>query len=499
VDSIVVLLALPSAAVLAAMTAHGVLNRGARATAGYLGALFVYGGLRAWAIRLVSREHLGAAFPYLMSRPVARLLGVSAQELLGWAVAVTLAWVLSDRLLRRVGVSPTPHRVTAMAGIAMALVCLAVENAATAAGWWTWTLALPRGRAIHVPTVAFLDWGFVASDFLLPFLALATRASWRTWAPALVLFPLHMRGHGWLGPLPGPVPVAGNDLVHVGIAAYVLMRAVGETGRSPLPDPAVERARWVPAAAALVVVAATAVAGLGSADPRGAVASVPLLILAMAALPFPRTPGGSAPSPDRPTRRRHVLRFAILAGALVILLAVRVPAMRRQQEFLAAVQRGLLLLNQGNLAGAQEALRSAIAARPGHAGGHTLLAVALLRQGRRAEARAELDEALDREPTAGDALELSAVMDLEEGQTARAAERAALGRRVEPDRAAFTYLEAVARGTAGPGKPAAREAVEVARRGGAAALAPLSSLAARQGDEATVAACREAMAGLAGR
>lgn len=489
-DSILVLLALPSAAVLAAMVAHGVLNRGARATSAYLAALFVYGAARGLAIRGVTREHL-TAFPYVMSRPVARIFGVSLQELLGWAVALTLAWVLSDRLLRRARWIPAPHRVTVVAGLAMAVVCLAVENAAMAAGWWTWTLALPHGRAIRVPSVAFLDWGFVASDFLLLFLAFATRASWRTRAPALLLFPLHMLGHGWLVPLPGPLPLPGNDLVHVSIVAYVLMRCVGETGRSALPEPAQERARFIPPAAALVVVAATAIAGLASADPRGALASVPLLVLAVAAAPLPRARAPETPPTAVAVWSHRALRLAVLAGAVLFLFAVRVPAMRRQQEFVTALQRGVLGLNQGDLPGAEKALRAAIAARPDHAGGHTLLALALVRQGRRPEARAELDEALKREPTAVDALVLSAVLDLGEGQTARAAARAALGRKVEPDRAEFAYLEAVARGTAGPGKPAARDAVEVARRGGQAALDALAALAATQGDQATVTACRE--------
>jgi hypothetical protein len=387
-----------------------------------------------------------------------------------------------------------------VAGVVMAVVCLAVESAAMAAGWWTWTLALARRGAIRVPPVAYLDWGFVASDFLLPFLALATRASWSAWVPALLLFPLHVLGHRWLTPLPGPLPLAGNDLVHVGTVAYVLMRAVGESGRSALPDPAEERWRFMPAAAALVVVAATATAAMGSGDPRGALASVPLLAVSAAALPLRRGSASPAPRAGHSAWRRHVLRLAVLAAAIAFLLAWRVPAMRRQQEFLAAVQRGIGRLNEGDRGAAEQAFRAAIAARPDHAGGHTLLALALVRQERLAEARAELDEALDREPTAGDALALSAMLDLAEGQAARAAARAVLGRRVEPDRAEFPYLEALARGTAGPGKPAAREAVEVARRGGPPALKALAALAESHGDQATAMACISVgAAGLGGR
>ena len=486
-DPILVLLAVPSAAVLAALAAHGVRNRGAGPTASYLAALFAYGAARAAAIRHLSRS-LHASMPYLMSRPVVTVFGVSLQELLGWAVAVTLAWLISDRLLRALRRNPTPHRVTAVAGVALAVICLAVENAAIAAGWWTWTIPLARYGPIRVPPVALLDWGFVASDFLLPYLAFATRASWRTWAPALLLFPLHMYGHTWLALLPGPLPVTGNDLVHVGIVAYVLIRAVAEGGVPALPDPARERGRWLPAASALAVVAATVAASLLGNNPWGALASLPLLAMS-AALPF-RGPSVPAP-PHRPSWQSHALRLAILGAAVFFLVAVRVPAMRRQQAFLAAVERGLAMLNRGDARGGEEVFRTAVAARPDHAGGHTFLAVALLRQERRREAREELDAALDREPTAGDALILSATLDVVEGQTARAAARAALGRRVDPDRAEFAYLEEVARGSAGRGKPPARGAVEIARRGGPAALGALATLAANLGDQATAAACLE--------
>lgn len=485
-DSALFLLAIPSALALTLLARWQWSRLGPPRALGYFAALTAYGALRGPSIRAVTSQALDTPFPYLMNRPVAAVYGVSLQELLGWAVAVTLALSLAEPLVRRTGRAATPHRVSAVAALGLACVCLAVENAAIAAGWWTWTLALPASGPLRVPPVALLDWGFVAFDFLLPWLLASSPSGWGSRLAALSLFPLHMLGHTWVRALPGPLPVPGYDLVHVGIAAYVLWRAVGESA-DPGSGPG-RAATWLPASAAGLVVGATAAACLASGRPLGALASLPLAALGVVA--FFRSPTG--PAVDAGRRRGGALRLALVAVAVVFLVAVSAPRARRQQRLVTGLERGVARLNAGDLAGAESTVRAALAARPEHAGGRTLLALVLLRQGRTPEARAELDQALAAEPTARDALLMAASLDLAAGARARADERATLGRRVYPRSPEFAYLSLLARGQAGAGRPPAAPAVALARQAGQPALSALAALAARYGDAATVLACREA-------
>ncbi len=237
------------------------------------------------------------------------------------------------------------------------------------------------------------------------------------------------------------------------------------------------------------MVGATAAACLASGRPQAALASLPLAALGVGA--FLRSPTGAAVEAGR-RRGGTFLRLALVAVAVVLLVAVSAPRARHQQQLVDGLERGVARLNAGDLPGAESTVRAALAARPGHAGGRTLLALVLLRQGRTAEARAELDQALAAEPTARDALLMAASLDLAAGERARADERATLGRRVYPRSPEFAYLSLLARGQAGAGRSAATPAVALAREAGAPALAALAALAARYGDEATVAACREA-------
>jgi Tfp pilus assembly protein PilF len=474
------LLAIPSAAALALLCWDRWRSWGGRTALAWIAAAALYGALRGLAIRAVSGLALDTPFPYLMNRPGAALLGVSLQEIVGWAVAGTLALAVALRLASRAGT----HAQAALAALALAAVCLAVESAAIASGWWTWTLALPGSGALRVPPVALLDWGFVAFDFILPWLACARPSSVATRALALALFPLHMLSHTWFRALPEPLPVGGYELVHVAIVAFVLWRAAAE----PAAGPPASVAGWPAAGAAVLVVLGAATACLISAHPASAFGVVPLAGLAAAAFlrPVPAASGAPAPS----GRRRAGLRIGVVAGALAVLVFVCAPRTRAQQRLRAGLQRGAARANAGDLAGAETALRDGLAARPRHAGARTLLALVLLRQGRVADARREIDEALAAEPTARDALLLGASLDLREGRRDRAAARADLGRRVYPDSAELAYLSAVAAGAAGPDRPAAAEAIALARRAGPASLLALATLADGFGDRATAAACR---------
>src|SRR5262245_30986244 len=185
-SSAVYFLAIPSLISFVILVLHIDANLGRKKALIYFGSLFAYGWIRALWLTHITKDDLGSAFPYLMNLPVFKLGGASLQEIIGWAVAVTLAWIVADRLLQRFKIQPGPHRTAAVAAFVLCAICLAVETAAIEAGWWQWTLNL-RDRSFfgRVPLVGLLDWGFVAFDFLLPFLLLITPAPWTQRIPAL--------------------------------------------------------------------------------------------------------------------------------------------------------------------------------------------------------------------------------------------------------------------------------------------------------------------------
>lgn len=480
------LLAGSSLVALTLLLAHAVRNRGARATLLYVAAFATYGALRGWAVRHVTEGHFAVPFPYLMQTPGPRLLGVSPQEIVGWLVAATLAWICAERLLRRLTLAPGAYSCAAVAALVLAAICLAVESAAMASGWWTWTLALPRFGPWRVPPVALLDWGFVAFDALLPYLLWTQpQASWPQRLGALGLFPLHMLGHTWVAPFAG-LPLSGNDLVHVGIVAWVLWRAFDEFIGAGLPAPAAERAGYLPASAGLLVVAVTAVAIAHDQSVLATLVVLPLTLAVLMTLPHAwPTPPPAAPSVATSTRR--VGRLLVLAAAVAYLSGVRAPDNLLQARYVAGLGAAVQLWNQGQAAAAEARLRATLALRPGHAGGRTLLASLLLRQGRHVEARRELEAALDSHPRAFDALLLLATLDLGEDRRDEGRAHAALARALEPRRTEPAFLLALANGARGADQQA--EALALARADGPRGLAALRALARHFGDDATASAC----------
>ncbi|MEO6326785.1 MAG: tetratricopeptide repeat protein [Thermoanaerobaculia bacterium] len=439
------LLGVPSVLVLLALLVDRARRAGGGAALSFAGALAVYGVLRGLAIQKILSPFLGSPPPYVMNLPVLSLGGVSLQELVGWGVAVLLSWRLTEAALDRAGVAASPYRIATGAAIGMALVCLAVESAAIASGWWIWTLPIPPGPVMRVPWVALLDWSFVAFDFLLPYLLFARGAPWPERFVGLLLFPLHFVSHGLVRPLSEAVPLTGFDLVHAGIAAVVLSRAVfGEARSEPGDSRSSER---IAAASALVVAVCTAVASARAG--RGVLALATSLPLALASIPAWLPPrggklGSRSDEPAAALRETGFVPRLVFASAMVLalteLLASRISLARATRRFTASVLVVAQRLGRRDCRGAEEASRQAIAARPDHPAGHTLRAHALVCGGHLDEARTELTAALDREPTSRDALLLAAELDLERNDPTSAAERASLGRRVYPEDARFTSL-----------------------------------------------------------
>lgn len=466
--SAVLYLALPSLCVFLLLVRHADRNLGHKRTIVYFSALFAYGLIRANWLATIAKDELGSAFPYLINLPVIKIGGASLQEIIGWSVAATLAWLISDRLLNRLRISAGPYRTAAVGFFVLCAICLAVETAAIEADWWQWTLNQQvRPFFGRVPLVGLLDWGFVPFDFLLPFLVFAVPTSWAYRIPAVCLFALHFRFHSELTPLPEPLPLTLNELMHAAIFAFVLVVAVGEKSTSALPDPNRERVRLIPLLSATIVAIATATACVFVAHyPRGILASLPLLLLGIAAYAFPlhppvpeRTPAAekkgkksqqkkprTAPA-QRPAEDNWSLfyaRVAIVIGIFVLTCFLRIPFNRRSADFVNHVQAANRLMNGRNWAEAESEIRKAIGIRPEHPGGHVLLGQLLVMQKHDDEALRELHQALKLKPTDLSGLVLASTLELKSGKSNRAAELAATGHRIYPDHAEFDYLLALA-------------------------------------------------------
>jgi hypothetical protein len=189
------LLAIPAAFVLALLLEHVRRNRGARVAVAFALSCGLYGILRGAWVQSISASH-GVPMPYRMAGSV-RIGAVSPMEIVGWMLAAALAWLVGATLVRF-----PAHRIAFTGAIVLAALCLAVETAAIAAGWWTWSIPPPPGAFLRVPRIALVDWAFVAFDFLCRS-CLPSRARLVDRLLALALFPLHFASHVYLEP-PAP-------------------------------------------------------------------------------------------------------------------------------------------------------------------------------------------------------------------------------------------------------------------------------------------------------
>lgn len=450
------------------------------------------------------------------------------QELVGWGVAATVAWLIADRLLLRVRITQAPHRTALIAAFSLAAICLAVETAAIEAGWWVWTIKQPQGLFGKVPLVGLLDWAFVAFDFLLPYLLFVTPSPIVPRILSLCLFPLHFYFHPKVQPLPEPVPLALNDLMHAAIFCYVLVQSIGEKGSSALPDLQSEKLRRIPLVSGLIIAGATSIAILTQGHNVAAVgATVPLILITVLAFAFPfsaslqiKTPAvevqretDELPSQgkgrskkkkkhrgeplrisesqktqiagSKKSRRFTVFRIVAVLAVLAFVYFFRVPFHRRTQTFAQTMQRGIELYNTGNLEAAENEFKKGIEARPDQASGRAILAHLLLHEGKFREARKQLQIALELNQTQQTALILMTTLDLMDKKWQDAAERAAFGHRLYPDRPEFIYQQAVAEHQT----QKIDEALNAARQGGKQMLQELALIAQILGDQRTVQAC----------
>ncbi len=409
-------LAALSGAVLLLVLEHRQANLGGRSAIVFLLATAGYGLVRSLSIRTLAEAHLGGV-PYRLGSPLATIAGVPLQELVGWTAAVGLSAFFADRLLRRLGQPTDPFRTTLVAGLGMAMVCLAVETAAVVGGWWSWSLAHSPTGPIRFPSIALVDWAFVAIDFLLPFELWRRRAPlpWRL--AGLLLFPIHLAGHAFAAPLPGPIPLSGFDFVHVGLVAAVAAAAAASNGVSPWPALDAERLRSRPALAVTILLGTTAVQIALAREPGLLWTGLPLAALALIAARARREP--PAPARTLPPARAAALFIVLLALGL----ALRVPSARRSVEFEKLVRLGAEHLVAGRADAALPSLEAALALWPGHSEVLWLLGWADLQRGKRADARRHLEAALARRPDSAEAARLLALLDREEGRRGAEAPR----------------------------------------------------------------------------
>lgn len=484
------LLGLPSLALWGLILWHRDRLQGWRVVLVSVVGVSVYAILRATAIGEVMGA-MGGERPYLMRAPVLPLAASSPQEIVGWGVAIGLAWALAERAVVGFGWRATPARLTLIAFFAMTTISAAVEGAAIAGGWWRWTLPSDAvGSQWPVPAVALLDWGFVALDFLFPLLVwLARRRGWQL-ALALTVFPLHFLTHVAVTPLIPGVPLTGYAIGHVLLLVAMGAAAVGEQGVTRNATPREQR-WWLPSALAFALALWTAaIASLHGHAPG--ITSLPLALLAVVllAVEFRRSQSRAAMSgPPLSAWPLWMRRSAVLVFGSAAILAWLWPEAMRDQSLRRQVDVAVAAVGNGDLEGARLALNRAQAIEPEHSAVATLMGLVALRDARDGDAQESLDRALRVDPNSHTALQLAAVAAIRQKQSARAFMLASRGRSLYPDDLVFRYLESASSASSATGT-----ATMIAlARSTPAALSELAAVAQLIDDRAMLMACREAL------
>lgn len=478
----VLILALPSLVVLALLVRHSWRSLPRRRAVAFWASVAAYGVLRGLAVAWVTREGLGAALPYQVRNPLLPVFGVSLQEVAGWAIVAYLAWWLGERFARQERKGPRLFLQAAWGCLFLGAVSWAVEAAAIAAGWWHWTVPGSSGMLLRVPWIGLVDWFFVGTDFLLPFLALTAPALAGRPARflALLLFPLHMAAHLWL---------PGLDAAHWLLLGLVLWLAL----RSQVQDAAFSDG-LLPAAAlgivlldvALVelflvsrpvllasVVPAAAVAlqalwpgigsGLAAAAVVGSLALPPLLLSAVPGLSVLVLRFG---------RRHRWAAPALMAALAALALAMHERAGKAEEDLKRGLDEALLARDRGDLTAAMKELSELSRDHPGSHVPLALLGEIQYRTGRLDGARASYEKAVAIKQDFVEGYRYLAVIHRQRGRPDAAAESAARGLAVAPGDLQLRYLAGRGIGELWP---------EIEAKGPAAAKA-LAGLAYEVGD-----------------
>src|SRR5687768_17269725 len=96
-DLRLLLLTVPSLAVLALLARHSARTLPRLRAAGFWAAVVGYGFIRSLGVKWVTEKGLGAPVPYEIREPLFPVLGVPLQEVAGWAIVAYLGWWLGYR------------------------------------------------------------------------------------------------------------------------------------------------------------------------------------------------------------------------------------------------------------------------------------------------------------------------------------------------------------------------------------------------------------------
>jgi tetratricopeptide (TPR) repeat protein len=395
----------------------------------------------------------------------------------GWAIVAYLAWWLGERFARQEKKGPRLFLQAAWGCLFLGAISWAVETAAIAAGWWHWTVPAGSEMLLRVPWIGLVDWFFVGTDFLLPFLVLTAPALAGRPARllALLLFPVHMAAHLWL---------PGLDAAHWLLLGLVLWLAL----RSPVQDEAFSAGNLVPAlpAAALgivlldvalvelflverplllaSVVPAAAVAlqslwpGVGSGLAAGAVVGA----LALPPLLLSAIPGVSV-LVLRLGRRNRWAAPVLIAALAALALVMHGRTGKAEEDLKRRLDEALLARDRGDLTAAMKELSELSRDHPGSHVPLALLGEIQYRTGRLEEARASYEKAVEIKPDFVEGYRYLAVIHRQRGRRDAAAEAAGRGLAVAPGDLELRYLQGGGIGELWPeieaGGPAAAKAL----------------------------------------
>lgn len=457
----VLILALPSLVVLALLVWHSGRTLPRRRAVAFWVSVAVYGVLRGMAVAWVTREGLGASLPYQIRDPLLSVFGVSLQEVAGWAIVAYLAWWLGERFARQEKKGARLFLQVAWGCLFLGAISWAVEAAAIAAGWWHWTVPAGSEVLLRVPWIGLVDWFFVGTDFLLPFLVLTAPALAGRPARflALLLFPLHMASHLWIAPLSEGIPIPGFHLVHWLLLGLVVWLAV----RSPVRDEAFAGESLLPAAALGIVLLdvalvelllverpellaslgpAAAVAlqalrpGIGSGLAAGAVVgSLAFLPLLLSALP------GFSVLVLRFGRRNPWTAPALMVALASLALVMHGRVGKAEEDLKRGLDQAISARDRGDLAAAMRELSELSREHPDTHVPLALLGEIQYRTGRLDEARASYEEAVEIKQDFVEGYRYLAVIHLQRGRRDAAAEAAARGLAVAPGDLELRYLQ----------------------------------------------------------
>lgn len=503
-DLRLLLLTVPSLAVLVLLVLHSARTLARARAAGFWAAIVAYGFVRSLGVKWVTEKGLGASVPYVIREPLFPVFGVPPQELAGWAIVAYLGWWLGHRFAaaRKGGVEPRLFPQVAWACLFLGAISWAVEAAAVAAGWWRWTLAASNPLFLGVPFIGIVDWFFVGVDFLLPFVVITAPALAGRPVRFLTLlaFPLHFGAHLFVGRIAAAVPIPLFHLAHWALLAVVVWLALRSETRDAAFDEASERRHgWLAVTGfAVVLVAVIGVALLlGRPDLLPSVlpviavavqtlrpaagfllgaaalaAGAWLMPLALGALP-------AAAHAGLEWGRRHrwspAVALAVIAAAA---LATHGAGARDEADLTRRLDGAVAARDRGELAVAEKELRAAWRDHPGSHVPPALLGEIYYRTDRLEEAHEALVAVVRIKPSHAPAFRHLAVIDLRRGDAASARRFAEAGMAAEPGDVQLQYLASRAAG-------ASIEPSLVRATGlGFAATRALASLAFEVGDQA---------------